>query len=376
MRITLLGEDAYRNNDDLAGIFYTGGTTGFPKGVMLSHQNLWASAMCMPSIVNIQDNSRILHVAPMFHLADGAMTQGGIIAGSTHVFIPMFDPEKTLKAIEQYQITHALMVPVMIQMLMNHPNIATTNLSSLERILYGAAPISESVLEQALQTFPNAGFVQGYGQTELSPLATALGAEHHTQAGLKAGKLKSAGQAVACAEIKIIDESGKTLLYGEIGEIIVKGPQAMIGYWNKPEETKASLRKGWIHTGDAGYMDEEGFVYLVDRIKDMIVSGGENVYSSEVENAVMRHPAVEQVVVIGIPSEEWGEQVHAEVILKKEQTATEEEIIAHTKKHIANYKCPRSIAFRTEPFPISGAGKLLKREVRKPYWEGKNRMIN
>ena len=226
------------------------------------------------------------------------------------------------------------------------------------------------------EIFPKVQFAQGYGQTELAPMATALLPKHHTTEGKYAGKMKSVGQAIPCVEIKIVNEEGETLAPRAIGEIAVKGPNCMQGYWNKPEETAVSLRNGWVHTGDAGYMDEDGFLFLVDRIKDMIISGGENVYSAEVENAVVKHPAVDQVVVIGIPHKEWGEQVHAEVILKAGQTATAEEIIAHTKTYIANYKCPRSITFRTEPFPLSGAGKVLKREVKKGYWEGQERQIH
>jgi len=368
--------DVYRKNDDLAGIYYTGGTTGFPKGVMLTHQNLWTSAMASVSEFHLNEENRILHSAPMFHLADGAMTQSGIIAGTTHCFIPMFTPEDTIEALEKYKISNALLVPVMIQMVINHPDIASADLSALKTITYGASPIAESVLIQAMSTFPNALFFQGYGQTELAPLATLLRPEYHVIEGPNAGKLKSAGRAINCVEIKIVDSDGNQLPSGSIGEITVTGPNAMKGYWNKPEETAVSLRDGWIHTGDAGYMDEDGFVFLVDRVKDMIVSGGENVYSAEVENAVMNHPDVDQVVVIGIPSEEWGEQVHAEVILKEGRSVPTEDIIAKTKEYIANYKCPRSISYRTEPFPLSGAGKILKREIRKPYWEGQERQIN
>lgn len=369
-------EDAYRSGDDLAGIFYTGGTTGFPKGVMLTHNNLWTSAIALVTEVGLKEENRILHAAPMFHLADGALTQGGILAGCTHVFIPMFTPAGTIQAIQNYKTTHALLVPVMIQMIINDPTIKEADLSSLVYVLYGASPIAESVLIQAMNTLPNADFAQGYGQTELAPLATMLSPDYHVTAGPNAGKLKSAGKAICCVEIKIVNEKGATLPNGEIGEIAVKGANAMVGYWNKPEETAVSLRNGWIHTGDAGYMDDEGFIFLVDRVKDMIVSGGENVYSAEVENAVMNHPAVSQVVVVGIPSDEWGEQVHAEVILNEGMEASPEDIIAKSKEYIANYKCPRSISFRTEPFPLSGAGKLLKRDVRKPYWEGRERNIH
>lgn len=369
-------EDKYRSGNDLAGIFYTGGTTGFPKGVMLTHNALWTSAIALVTEVGLIEDNRILHAAPMFHLADGALTQGGILAGCTHVFIPMFTPVATIQAIEKYKTTHALLVPVMIQMVINDPAINDADLSSLAYVLYGASPIAESVLIQAMETLPNAAFGQGYGQTELAPLATMLAPKYHTTEGPHAGKLKSAGKAICCVEIKIVDEQGNSLPTGDIGEITVKGANAMVGYWNKPEETAVSLRNGWIHTGDAGYMDEEGFIFLVDRVKDMIVSGGENVYSTEVENAVMNHPAVSQVVVIGIPSDEWGEQVHAEIILNEGMETAPEDIIAKTKEYIANYKCPRSVSFRTEPFPLSGAGKLLKRDVRKPYWEGKERQIN
>ncbi len=368
--------DAGRGDADLAGIYYTGGTTGFPKGVMLTHSNMWSSAIALVSLINLKEDNRILHAAPMFHLADGAMTQGGVLAGSTHVFIPMFTPAGTIQAIEAKKATHALLVPVMIQMVINDPSVKNADLSSLEFVLYGASPIAESVLIQAMETFSEAEFGQGYGQTELAPLATMLSPKYHTTEGPFAGKLKSAGQAIPCVEIRIVGEDGSELPLGDIGEITVKGPNAMVGYWNKPEETAVSLRNGWVHTGDAGYMDDEGFVFLVDRVKDMIVSGGENVYSAEVENAMHNHPAIQQAVVIGIPHAEWGEQVHAEVILKEGHTATAEDIIAKTKEYIANYKCPRSIKFRTEPFPLSGAGKLLKRDVRKPYWEGKERQIN
>ena len=371
--------DAYRGNEDLAGIYYTGGTTGFPKGVMLSHSNMWASAMASLGVGILQEEEeriRYLHAAPMFHLGDGANTQVYTLAGSTHVFIPMFTPSGVIKAIAEKRVTNIMLVPTMIQMIINDPLIKKVDVSSLEFIAYGASPMSESLLLETIQTFPKAQFLQGYGQTELAPMATLLLPKHHATEGKYAGKMKTVGQAAPCVEIKIVNEEGQTLASRAIGEIAVKGPNCMLGYWNKPEETAVSLRNGWVHTGDAGYMDEDGFLFLVDRIKDMIISGGENVYSAEVENAVVKHPAVDQVVVIGIPHKEWGEQVHAEVILKAGQTATAEEIIADTKTYIANYKCPRSITFRTEPFPLSGAGKVLKREVKKGYWVGQTRQIH
>lgn len=369
-------EDAYRHDSDLAGIFYTGGTTGFPKGVMLTHVSIWTSSIGMISDINFTNDSKYLHAAPMFHLADEAMLQSVMLVGGTHYFVPMFTPDGVVNALASNDITHVLLVPVMIQMTVAYLKQHSIALDALRYIVYGASPISEASLVDAMNTLPGVSFLQGYGQTELSPLATLLGADYHVTSGPKAGKLKSAGRAIRCVEVRIVDEDGKEVALGEVGEIAVRGPNAMIGYWNKPEETAKSMRNGWIHTGDAGYMDDEGFVFLVDRVKDMIVSGGENVYSAETENAIMNHPAVAGVVVVGIPHEKWGEQVHAEVILHEGQTATEEDIIRSCGEYIANYKCPRSVTFRTEPFPLSGAGKILKRDVRAPYWEGKDRMVS
>jgi len=342
--------DSYRNNKDLAAIYYTGGTTGFPKGVMLTHEGIWASTSSTCLLVGMNEKSKVLQAAPMFHIAASAMTQCTVMVAATNITIPMFTPAATIAALQDNQITHTLLVPVMIQMTINAPEFNGADMSALESLVYGASPITEAVLTQAMTSLPNTKFIQAYGQTELSPIATALTPEYHTLEGPFAGKLRSAGTAVSCTEVKIVDADEKELGEGEIGEIIVRGPNMMQGYWNKPEQTAKTLRNGWVFTGDAGYMDKEGFVFLVDRVKDMIVSGGENVYSAVVENAIMNNKAVAQAVVIGIPSDKWGEQVHAEVILKEGQTATEQDIIADCKKYIANYKCPRSVTFKSLKF--------------------------
>jgi acyl-CoA synthetase (AMP-forming)/AMP-acid ligase II len=368
--------DAGRAGEDLAGIFYTGGTTGFPKGVMLAHRGLWASAAAMIADLGLDRDTIYLHAAPMFHLADGAMTMGVLLAGGSHAMIPAFNAEQVMAAVQRHRISHLLLVPTMIHMTMTHPKLAEADLSSLRRLLYGASPIPEALLVLAMRALPNCGFVQAYGQTELSPVATILPSDYHTLEGPKAGKLASAGRAAMCCELEIVDVNGAEVPRGAVGEIRVRGPNTMLGYWQKPKETAAALRDGWVHTGDAGRMDEDGFVYIVDRVKDMIVSGGENVYSAEVENAVAKHPAVSQCAVLGIPHDKWGEAVHALVILKPGQRATADEIIAHCHTLIAGYKCPRSIEFRLDPFPLSGAGKVLKRELRKPYWEGRSRQVN
>lgn len=368
--------DAGRGGDDLAGIFYTGGTTGFPKGVMLSHSNFYVGTMSNVSELMLSDGSVYLHAAPMFHIADliwfGAMT---VVAG-THVIIPAFTPDATLGAIERQRPSHLLLVPVMLQMVMQSPALKDTDISSVKLIAYGASPITEAALTQAFELFPNARFAQAFGQTELSPVATILGPEYHTLGGPRAGKLRSAGRATRVCEIRIVDESGADLPAGSVGHIIAKGPITMLGYWKKPDVTAETVRDGWVYTGDAGYMDEDGFVFLMDRIKDMVISGGENVYSAEVENALGQHPAVATSAVIGIPSQQWGESVHAIVILLPDKDISAEELQAHCHDLIAGYKCPRSIEFRTDPFPLSGANKVLKTELRKPFWDGLNRNIS
>ncbi|RDE24397.1 fatty-acid--CoA ligase [Motiliproteus coralliicola] len=370
-------EDADRGYDDLLGIFYTGGTTGFPKGVMISHLNYYSSSVfAMADLDFNRPGVRYLHAAPMFHMADLAMGMGNTIAGNTHVFIPAFQPQTVAQAIEQQRVTATLLVPTMVAMMLEQQAFASADISTLDQIVYGASPMPEGTLRQAMDALPNVAFYQGYGQTEMAPLVSILRPEYHVFEGPNAGKLRSAGQVGMVVDVKILDEEGNPLPVGGVGEVVSRGPNAMRGYWNKPEQTAKALVDGWVHTGDAGYLDEDGFLFLVDRMKDMIVSGGENVFSAEVESALTRHPAVHEVAVIGIPSEEWGEAVHAIVRLKPGEEVSEQELIASCKEHIAGYKCPRSIEFRETPFPVTGAGKLRKMDLRDPYWEGRDRAIN
>jgi long-chain acyl-CoA synthetase len=368
--------DAMRGGDDVAGIFYTGGTTGQAKGVMLTHNNLISNAMNV--IVALQYNQEVvyLHAAPMFHLADGALTFGVTMSAGVHTFIPKFDPADILRAIQAYRVSHTSLVPTMITMLVNFPAAQDYDVSSLKQIVYGASPMPSAVIARALQVFPACGFAQGYGMTELSPGATLLDAKYHTLDGPLAGKLRSAGQPVYSVEVTVVDLDDNEVPCGVIGEIVVRGPNVMKGYWNKPEATAQALRGGAMHTGDAGSMDEDGFVYIVDRINDMIISGGENVYSAEVEQAIYQHPAVAMCAVVGIPSAERGEAVHAIVVPKEGKAIAEEAIIAHCKELIAGYKCPRSVEIRQEGLPISGAGKILKSELRRPFWESYERQVN
>jgi len=368
--------DADRSGGDMAGIFYTGGTTGFPKGVMLSHTNFYVSGVSNAHDLNMRDGTIYLHAAPMFHIADLIWFTALTFMAGTHVVIPSFTPDGALDAIERHRPSQVLLVPVMLQMVLQSDKLASTDTSSLTQIIYGASPITESVLIDAFEKFPNVSFLQAFGQTELSPVATVLPTDYHVLEGPKAGKLRSAGRPTRVCEIRIVDEDMVEVTRGDVGQIAVKGPITMLGYWNKPEITAETIRDGWLLTGDAGYMDGEGFIFLMDRLKDMIVSGGENVFSAEVENALGQHPAVATSAVIGIPSDQWGESVHAIVILKPEATVTTDELQAHCHQLIAGYKCPRSVEFRTEPLPLSGANKVLKTELRKPYWEGQERQIS
>jgi acyl-CoA synthetase (AMP-forming)/AMP-acid ligase II len=363
--------DARRAGDALAGIFYTGGTTGHPKGVMLSHANLIVSAMAAAAAGEfLEAEGRTLHAAPMFHLADLFTVLVRNILGGTHVIVPSFDAAMVAEAIEKHQVSDTLLVPTMIQMLVDAPGAAGADLGSLQRLIYGASPISDALLSRAAVALPGVAFTQAYGMTELAPLATFLRPAEHADPVLR----RSAGRAGPNVEVRILDTCDHEVAPGVVGEVVVRGGNVMLGYWNKPTETAEALRGGWMHTGDGGYMDERGYVFLVDRIKDMIVSGGENVYSAEVENALATHPAVAQCAVIGVPDPELGERVHAVVVLRPGATATPAELRAHCKTLIAGYKTPRSCE-TVEAMPLSGAGKVLKRELRAKYWPAGGRGV-
>lgn len=356
--------DAERRGADLFGVFYTGGTTGHPKGVMLSHNNLMTSAMGSLVTTDVfSRGGRILHTAPMFHLADLAAWTIGLMTGSAHVMVPTFTPAGVVDIIARHRVTDGVLVPTMIQMLLDSPEAETADLSSMQGVLYGASAISETLLARARAKMPQVRFTQGYGMTELSPIATMLTATDHDNPALS----RAAGRPAVHSQVRIVDVDDNDLPRGEVGEIIVRGDHVMLGYWNKPDETAQALRGGWMHTGDAGRMDDDGYVYVVDRIKDMVITGGENVYSVEVENALAKHPAVAQVAVIGVPDDRWGERVHAVVVTHPGNAVAEEELREFAREHIAGYKLPRSIAF-VEAMPISGAGKILKRELRETNW--------
>ena len=367
--------------DEVAAIFYTGGTTGRTKGAMLTHRNLTSNALHIVSTLQLSPEDRYLHCGPQFHLADGTFAYGVTWMGGTHVFIPAFDPRKAIEAIEGEQITMTLMVPTMINLTLQSQGLAGADLSSLRAVLYGASPMPSSVQQQAMEALGPV-FAQGYGMTEASPLVSFLSIDAHRRgaAGEEpwATRLQSAGAPVVGVRVEVRRDDGSVCGPGEPGEIYIQGPNIMKGYWNRDAETAQALVEGWYRSGDVAYADEAGYLFIVDRAKDMIISGGENVYTTEVENAVYAHPAVLEAAAFGIPHERWGEAVHVEAVAKPGASLDSDGLIEHCRRLIAGYKVPRSINLRThdEPLPKSGAGKILKRDLRAPFWEGRSRSVN
>lgn len=357
--------------DAAAGIFYTGGTTGVPKGVILTHRNLVANAKHALIELGYDDTTRYLHAAPMFHAADGLSTYALTWVGGCHVVIPAFDARQWLNVVQQERVTNCTLVPTMVNMILNDPALTDYDVSSLRRISYGGSPMPTELLVRSVRTL-TCEWMQLYGMTEASPLVSAMGAEDHRRGVAGESpyeqRLRSAGRPIVGVEVQIRRPDDSRTDVGETGEIWVRGPNIMEGYWNRPEETTAALPGPdcWYRSGDAGYIDTDGYLYVVDRIKDMIITGGENVYCTEVENALYRHPAVLECAVIGVPDPRWGERVHAAIVLKPGTGATVDNLIDHCRPLIAGYKVPRSIDFH-DRLPRSGAGKYLKRELREPY---------
>ncbi len=362
--------------DDISGIFYTGGTTGRSKGVMLTHGNHVTNSLQFGTLVDLGQDSTYLHAAPMFHIADALYVYLMTQVGARHVFIPRFEPALCARTLQEEQVTDTILVPTMIQMLIEQPGFADFDLSGFKRLYYGASPMPEAVAVDLINKLPWVAAYQLYGQTESAPLLTGLDPHFHVASGPNAGRLRSAGRAMPAVEIRIVDENDNEVPRGTVGEVIARGPNVMKGYWGRDDLTAETLRGGWLHTGDAAYMDEGGYIFISDRLKDMIISGGENVYSTEVENALYEHPDVAQCAVIGVPDDKWGERVHAVVVPREGCSPDPTALMQHCRTLIADYKCPRSVSFQTEPLPLSGAGKILKTELRKPFWEGRERQVN
>jgi long-chain acyl-CoA synthetase len=350
--------------DTLAAISYTGGTTGLPKGVMLSHGNLVANAKHFLFQDALTPEDRYVHAGPMFHVADSTMVFCVTWAGGAHILLDRFDLPRLVGAIEEHGATVLVLVPTMIQMLLEHLGHHPAELGSLRLLHYAAAPMSESLLERAMGTLA-CDFLHGYGMTEAAPGVTYLSPADH-----RAGRhLRSVGHAIPGVQVEIRDPLDRPLPEGEVGQVCVRGPNVMLGYWNRDDATREVLSDdGWYRTGDAGRLDG-GYLYLADRLKDMIVSGGENVYSIEVENVIASHPGVREVAVVARPDERWGERVHAIVVPEPGAELDGDEIVEHCRPRIAGFKLPRSFEFRDEPLPKTGAGKVVKAKLRAPAAE-------
>ncbi len=360
------------DEDDPVILMYTGGTTGTPKGVLIESRAAILDMYKIGVRFPFDADYVYLHQTPMFHAA----SFGGILTipaiGATTTYVGLYEPGSVLDIIEREHVTTTVMVPTMIQMMLDHPAYTPQRLASLRVLSYGASPMPTALLERLLADLPAVDLFQGYGMTESCGLLTVLGPDEHRRGG---ALLKSAGRPLIGSSISIQDLSGEILPVGEVGEVCAQSGNYMREYWNRPQETAAAFAGGWYHTGDAGRLDEHGYLYLVDRVKDMIVTGGENVYSAEVENALASYPGVAQVAVIGIPSDRWGEAVHAVVVLQPGASVSEEQLQDWARERIAGFKVPKSIEFRAEPLPLSGAMKVLKRDLRAPYWEGRERGV-
>ncbi len=363
-------EDAGRCGDDVAALFYTSGSTGRPKGVMHTHDNLLYSAVAYAAAIGLDETSVALISGPLFHVGAAGIAIPAMVAGGGIVTLPRFEPGQVLQMIEQERITVTSLVPTMLRMVVDHPDAARRDLSSLTTLLYGAAPMPETLVAQAGRLLPNTRFTHCYGMTESTASVTVLPSRYVMPSHRALGKWASCGRAIHGTDVAVVDSQDRALPPGERGEIVVRGPLVMKGYWNQPELTAQTLRHGWLHTGDIGTIDADGFVTVVDRLKDMIITGGENVYSAEVEAVVYAFPGVAQCAVIGIPHPTWGEAVHAIVSPSPGVALRAEAIIAHCRERIAAYKCPRTIEVRAEPLPLSGANKISKPVLRAPFWEG------
>lgn len=355
----------------ILGLFYTSGTTGKPKGVILTHLNHIANMLQCGANYQFRPGDVFLHVAPLFHMAAFQLLPPTTSHGAAQVTLPRFDLEALCTTIEREQVTHTAMIPTMLNFLTLYPALSRHNLRSLRCIMYGGSSIAPEVVARCREILPGCQLVQGYGMTETGPIMTMLQDPDHS-----GPRVLSCGQVVPGVELRIVDEQGVTVQRGQRGVVHARGLSVMPGYWNKPEETAAALRDGWMNTGDIAYEDADGYIYIVDRQKDMIITGGENVYPTEVEVALYGHPAVKEVAVVAAPDQKWGELVVACVHLKPGQSVSEEELKQFCRERLAGYKVPKRFELFAAELPKGGTGKILRRELRARYWQNQERNVH
>ena len=368
-----LSDDSYPepiyDPEALLVLIYTSGTTGRPKGVMLSHENVLATVNHGNFWMPYKEGGAYLHAAPMFHIADFPLIFAAPAFGACQVTIPKFSPQLFCETVERERVTRTVLVPTMINLVTQFADIAKYDLSSLEYLGYGGSPMAPELVRRTRQFLPGVNLVQVYGLSETGFLTGLVDAEHTPE------RLTSCGRTCPGIDVRIVDTSGKEVETGQHGELVARGANVMRGYWNNSQETALAFRDGVFHTGDAGYQDAAGYFYILDRLKDMIVTGGENVYSGEVEAVIYQHPAVSEAAVFGIPDPQWGELVMAMVVLKPGATLSADELIAHCRRSLANYKIPRRVEFSQAELPKSGSGKILKRTLRERFWATELRAV-
>jgi acyl-CoA synthetase (AMP-forming)/AMP-acid ligase II len=362
--------DPIYDPDAILALIYTSGTTGQPKGVEMRHSNILENVYHTNFWFPLEEGAVHLHAAPIFHIADFPFMFAAPAFGTCQITVPKFNPQTFCNAVQSERVTHTVLVPTMINMLTLFPDLKKYDLTSLKHLGYGGSPMAPELVRRTRQVLPNVKLVQVYGLSEAGFLTGLLDYEHTED------KLTSCGRPCLGIDVHVVDPTGKEVETGQTGELVARGANIMRSYWNKPEETKLAFRSGFFRTGDIGYQDANGYFYIRDRLKDMIVTGAENVYSGEVEAVIYTHPAVREVAVFGIPDPKWGELVMADVVLKPGKTLSADELIAYCRRSLANYKVPRRVEFSDTELPKSGSGKILKKVLRERFWIHQERAVS